>query len=121
MALSVLPKCRLARHRRKGHPFDGGCPSADSSTKGKKESSTVLRSPNNFPQDFFMFEISYCIAVLLIKLSIALMLTRIASKKPLFVWIIRATIALFLVVIIMVCLYILFECQPIRYETALQK
>ncbi|EOD44827.1 hypothetical protein UCRNP2_8462 [Neofusicoccum parvum UCRNP2] len=66
-------------------------------------------------KDFFLFEISYCVTVLLVKLSIAMTLMRIAGGKPLYQWIIRGTIALFSTVIVMVCLYILLECQPIQY------
>ncbi|OJD32531.1 uncharacterized protein BKCO1_37000113 [Diplodia corticola] len=56
-------------------------------------------------RDWFMFMVAYCSSVLLVKLSIALTLLRIASGRRVYAWIIRATIALFTVVTVIVLIY----------------
>ncbi|KAF2143498.1 uncharacterized protein K452DRAFT_269063 [Aplosporella prunicola CBS 121167] len=66
-------------------------------------------------QDFFMFEVSYCLAMLLAKPSIALMLVRIAESKRLYVWILRSVMALQSITLLVVLIYLFAMCKPISY------
>ncbi|OMP85125.1 hypothetical protein BK809_0000879 [Diplodia seriata] len=62
---------------------------------------------------FMFFEVSYCTSIILIKLSIALTLTRIITDQTVILWILRGTIALFSAVTLSVAIYCLCQCRPI--------
>ncbi|KAF2088929.1 hypothetical protein K490DRAFT_9245, partial [Saccharata proteae CBS 121410] len=66
-------------------------------------------------KDFFMFELSYCIGLMFTKLSIGLMLCRVASSKPTYVWILRAVMALQTLILLIITLYVLSYCHPVEY------
>lgn len=62
---------------------------------------------------FFFFEVFYCAAIIPIKLSIALMLIRIAQNRKMYVYAQWAMMGLFFVADGGACLYIIFQCWPV--------
>ncbi|OJD29988.1 cation-transporting atpase 4 [Diplodia corticola] len=62
---------------------------------------------------FVFFEVAYCTSIILIKLSIALTLTRIVTDQTVILWILRTTIVVFSSVTLSVAIYCLCQCQPI--------
>lgn len=64
---------------------------------------------------FFLFEVFYCASIIPIKLSIALMLIRIAQNRKAYVWAQWAMMALFFIANGGACFYIIFQCTPISY------
>ncbi|KAJ4385656.1 hypothetical protein N0V93_010085 [Gnomoniopsis smithogilvyi] len=64
---------------------------------------------------FFLFEVFYCGTIIPIKLSIALMLIRIAQNRKGYVWSQWAMMTLFFVVDGGAMFYIIFQCKPVSY------
>lgn len=62
---------------------------------------------------FFLFEVFYCAAIIPIKLSIALMLIRIAQNRKAYVYAQWAMMGLFFVADGGACFYIIFQCSPV--------
>lgn len=67
---------------------------------------------------FFLFEVFYCAAIIPIKLSIALMLIRIAQNRKVYVYAQWATMTLFFLADGGALFYIIFQCKPISYVRA---
>lgn len=68
---------------------------------------------------FFLFEVFYCATIIPIKLSIALMLIRIAQNRKLYVYAQWAMMTLFFVADGGALFYIIFQCTPVSYVQAL--
>ena len=64
---------------------------------------------------FFLFEVFYCAAILPIKLSISLMLIRIAQNRKGYIYSQWAMMALFFVANSGAMFYIIFQCTPVSY------
>lgn len=64
---------------------------------------------------FFLFEVFYCASIIPIKLSIALMLIRIAQNRKYYVWAQWAMMGLFFVADGGALFYIIFQCSPVSY------
>lgn len=64
---------------------------------------------------FFLFEVFYCGTIIPIKLSIALMLIRIAQNRKGYVWSQWAMMTLFFIVDGGAMFYIIFQCSPVSY------
>ncbi|OMP83595.1 hypothetical protein BK809_0004976 [Diplodia seriata] len=62
---------------------------------------------------FVFFQVSYCCSIILIKASIALMLTRIICGQMYILWILRITIAVFTSVTLSVAIFCLLQCRPL--------
>ncbi|KAH9887420.1 hypothetical protein F4778DRAFT_797375 [Xylariomycetidae sp. FL2044] len=62
---------------------------------------------------FFLFEVFYCINIIPVKLSIALMLLRIAQGRKVYIATIWATIGLFTTMNLIAGFYIIFHCNPV--------
>lgn len=62
---------------------------------------------------FFLFEVFYCGTIIPIKLSIALMLIRIAQGQNGYVWSQWGMMALFFLVDGGAMFYIIFQCTPV--------
>ena len=62
---------------------------------------------------FFLFEVFFCISVVLIKASIAMMLIRIAGPMKRFIWSLYACIAVFTIMNVVSLFYIVFQCSPV--------
>ncbi|KAK0661885.1 hypothetical protein DIS24_g2176 [Lasiodiplodia hormozganensis] len=62
---------------------------------------------------FVFFQVSYCCSIILIKASIALMLTRIICGQYMILWTLRITIALFSSITLSVAIYCLLQCRPL--------
>ena len=62
-------------------------------------------------QWFFLFEVFYCVCVILVKVSIALMLNRIAGNRVKFVYTNHAIMVLCVSVNLASALYIIFQCN----------
>lgn len=80
-----------------------------------------LKEPENVKYEtlglmyFFLFEVFYCAAIIPIKLSIALMLIRIAANRKLYVYAQWAMMGLFFVADGGALFYIIFQCTPVSY------
>lgn len=68
---------------------------------------------------FFLFEIFYCATIIPIKLSIALMLIRIARNRKAYVWSQWAMMSLFFIADGGAFFYIVFQCTPVSYVRGL--
>lgn len=68
---------------------------------------------------FFLFEIFYCASIIPIKLSIALMLIRIAQNRKGYVWSQWAMMSLFFIADGGAFFYIVFQCTPVSYVALL--
>ncbi|KAI0143136.1 hypothetical protein GGR57DRAFT_518873 [Xylariaceae sp. FL1272] len=70
---------------------------------------------------FFLFEVFYCVTIIPVKLSIALMLIRIARNRKAYVYVIWVTIGLFTTMNLIAALYIIFQCNPVAaaWDTSL--
>lgn len=64
---------------------------------------------------FFFFEIFFCIAIIPIKLSISLMLMRVAGPKKNYTYALWGMASLFILANTISFLYILFRCTPISF------
>lgn len=64
---------------------------------------------------FFLFEVFYCAAIIPIKLSIALMLIRIAQNRKAYVYAQWAMMTLFFIADGGALFYIIFQCKPVSY------
>lgn len=64
---------------------------------------------------FFLFEVFYCASIIPIKLSIALMLIRIAQNRKYYVWAQWAMMGLFFIADGGALFYIIFQCTPVSY------
>ncbi|KUI61596.1 hypothetical protein VP1G_08758 [Cytospora mali] len=64
---------------------------------------------------FFLFEVFYCASIIPIKLSIALMLIRIAQNRKIYVYSQWAMMCLFFIADGGACIYIIFQCSPVSY------
>lgn len=64
---------------------------------------------------FFLFEVFYCGTIIPIKLSIALMLIRIAQNRKAYVWSQWGMMTLFFLVDGGAMFYIIFQCKPVSY------
>ncbi|KAI5364727.1 hypothetical protein Slin15195_G042650 [Septoria linicola] len=64
---------------------------------------------------FFFFEIFFCVAIIPIKLSISLMLMRVAGPKKKYVNSLWAMTALFVTMNAIAFFYIIFRCSPVSY------
>lgn len=64
---------------------------------------------------FFLFEVFYCASILPIKLSIALMLIRIAQNRKIYVYAQWAMMGLFFIADGGALFYIIFQCVPVSY------
>lgn len=68
---------------------------------------------------FFLFEVFYCATIIPIKLSIALMLIRIAQNRKIYVYAQWAMMTLFFVADGGALFYIIFQCKPVSYVCSL--
>ena len=68
----------------------------------------------NVVQWFFLFEVFFCIAVIAVKLSIALMLNRIAGHRKIFVYTNYGILILCIIANLGSALYIIFQCNPVE-------
>lgn len=79
----------------------------------------TLHKPENIGYEetglmyFFLFEVFYCGTIIPIKLSIALMLIRIAQNRKGYVWSQWAMMTLFILVDGGAMFYIIFQCTPV--------
>jgi hypothetical protein len=64
---------------------------------------------------FFLFEVFYCAAILPIKLSISLMLIRIAQNRKGYIYSQWAMMVLFFIANTGAMFYIIFQCTPVSY------
>lgn len=64
---------------------------------------------------FFFFEIFFCIAIIPIKLSISLMLMRVAGPKKNYTYALWGMASLFILANTISFLYILLRCTPISF------
>ncbi|PSR80026.1 hypothetical protein BD289DRAFT_374729 [Coniella lustricola] len=64
---------------------------------------------------FFLFEVFYCAAIIPVKLSISLMLIRIAQNRKYYIWTAWAMMALFFLADGGALFYIIFQCTPVSY------
>lgn len=64
---------------------------------------------------FFLFEVFYCGTIIPIKLSIALMLIRIAQNRKIYVYAQWAIMTLFFIADGGALFYIIFQCKPVSY------
>ncbi|KAI1634784.1 hypothetical protein F4809DRAFT_665026 [Biscogniauxia mediterranea] len=62
---------------------------------------------------FFLFEVFYCINIIPVKISISLMLIRIAQNRKTYVNIQRVVMGMFTVMNLVAGLYIIFQCDPV--------
>lgn len=62
---------------------------------------------------FFLFEVFYCGTIIPIKLSIAMMLIRIAQNRKPYIWSQWGMMALFILVDGGAMFYIIFQCTPV--------
>lgn len=62
---------------------------------------------------FFLFEILFCISIILIKLSISFMLARIADPVRGYVYALWTASALVTVMNAIALFYIIFQCSPV--------
>ncbi|OJD32524.1 integral membrane family protein [Diplodia corticola] len=62
---------------------------------------------------FVLFQVAYCISIILIKISIALTFVRIMTDQTIMLWVLRITIAIFVSVTLSVAIYCMFQCRPI--------
>ncbi|KAI1075461.1 hypothetical protein F5B20DRAFT_559788 [Whalleya microplaca] len=62
---------------------------------------------------FFLFEVFYCINIIPVKLSISLMLLRIAEKRMGFIYTQYGVMAMFTTMNLIAGLYIIFQCNPV--------
>ena len=69
----------------------------------------------DYPKWFFMYEVFYCTSIIFVKLSIALMLNRIAGNKMIFIYTNYGIMALCASVNLAAALYIIFQCKPVQY------
>jgi hypothetical protein len=65
-------------------------------------------------QWFFLYEVFYCTSIIFVKLSIALMLNRIAGNRKIFIYTNYGIMALCASVNLAAALYIIFQCNPIN-------
>ncbi|KAF1947727.1 hypothetical protein EJ02DRAFT_449209 [Clathrospora elynae] len=63
---------------------------------------------------FFLYQIFYCISIIFVKLSIALMLNRIAGNKKIFVYANYGIMVLCVSANLAAALYIIFQCKPVE-------
>ena len=64
---------------------------------------------------FFLFEVFYCASIIPIKLSISLMLIRIAQNRKFYVYAQWAMMILFFIADGGALFYIIFQCTPVSY------
>ncbi|KAK4542624.1 hypothetical protein LTR36_006673 [Oleoguttula mirabilis] len=64
---------------------------------------------------FFLFEVFFCISIILVKLSIAFMLARIADPMRPYVYALWTASALVTVMNLGALFYIIFQCSPVAY------
>ncbi|KAK5128388.1 hypothetical protein LTR85_003056 [Meristemomyces frigidus] len=64
---------------------------------------------------FFLFEVFFCITIILVKLSIAFMLARIADPMRSYVYALWSASALVTVMNLAALFYIIFQCSPVAY------
>lgn len=64
---------------------------------------------------FFLFEVFFCIAIVLIKLSISFMLARVAAPMRKFVYGLWVMAALVTTMNLISLFYIVFRCKPVSY------
>ena len=64
---------------------------------------------------FFLFEIFFCIAIILIKLSITFMLARVAAPMQKFVYGLYVVGALVTISNLISLFYIIFRCKPVAF------
>lgn len=62
---------------------------------------------------FFLFEVFYCAAIIPVKLSISLMLIRIAQNQKYYIWTAWAMMVLFFLADGGALFYIIFQCKPV--------
>ncbi|KAH8900015.1 hypothetical protein GQ53DRAFT_835996 [Thozetella sp. PMI_491] len=70
---------------------------------------------------FFLFEVFYCVTIIPIKLSISLMLVRIAQGRKAYVWSQYVVMGLFTTMNLIAAFYIIFQCSPVAtaWDTSL--
>ncbi|KAL5114116.1 hypothetical protein ACEQ8H_008000 [Pleosporales sp. CAS-2024a] len=66
-------------------------------------------------QYFFFFEVFYCAAIIPIKMSISLMLIRIAANQKKYTYSLYTVSAIFTTMNLIALLYIIFQCKPVSY------
>ena len=64
---------------------------------------------------FFLFEVFFCIAIVLIKLSITFMLARVAAPMKKFIWGLWIMASLVTIMNLISLFYIVFRCNPVSY------
>ncbi|CAK3773614.1 hypothetical protein DOTSEDRAFT_66792 [Lecanosticta acicola] len=64
---------------------------------------------------FFFFEVFFCIAIIPVKLSISLMLMRVAGPKKHYIWALWGMSSLFILSNLISFFYIIFRCNPVSY------
>jgi len=74
-----------------------------------------------FQQWFFFFEVFYCVNIIPVKLSISLMLIRIASGRTIIVYSQYAIMGMFTAMNLIAAFYIIFQCTPVAaaWDTSL--
>ncbi|KAI1344180.1 hypothetical protein F5Y15DRAFT_104615 [Xylariaceae sp. FL0016] len=92
---------------------------------GARNSTLALPGNEKYQEEglfwFFLFEVFYCINIIPVKLSITLMLVRIAQNRKVYVYIAWGTIAMFTIMNLVAGLYIIFQCNPVAaaWDTSL--
>ncbi|KAK4495206.1 hypothetical protein PRZ48_013533 [Zasmidium cellare] len=64
---------------------------------------------------FFFFEVFFCLAIIPVKLSISLMLMRVAGPKKNYIYALWVMSALFIVMNLIAFFYIIFRCNPVSF------
>ncbi|KAH7041413.1 uncharacterized protein B0I36DRAFT_282345 [Microdochium trichocladiopsis] len=62
---------------------------------------------------FFLFEVFYCVNIIPVKISIGLMLVRIAKNRKVYVYIQYGVMAMFTTMNVIACGFIIFHCSPV--------
>ncbi|CAJ2509747.1 Uu.00g056470.m01.CDS01 [Anthostomella pinea] len=70
---------------------------------------------------FFLFEVFYCASVIPVKMSISLMLIRIAQNRKSFIWMQYVIIGMFTIMNLIAMMYIILQCNPVAaaWDTSL--
>lgn len=100
------------------------CSSRETQPRGDEDRAAGLSTPTPLEecardlhgrQWFFLFEIFYCICVILVKLSISFMLIRVAGPMEKYRHTLYAVSAIFTIMNLIALFYIVFQCQPVSY------
>jgi hypothetical protein len=90
-----------------------------SAFRGIGISDATLQRPENqqYPEQalywFFLAEVGYCVTIIPVKLSISYMLVRVAHGRKAYVWSQYAAMAIFTIMNLIACFYVIFRCWPV--------